>query len=80
MAGLYINGSSRPTILPWAIRFSDGSVRTDPSTFTEEEIALAGYVRVPDPPDVPDGKILNWTGTEWQLVDAPIDSDPGANI
>lgn len=33
-----------PSKLPFRIRLSDGLTRTDPSTFTDEEIADAGYV------------------------------------
>jgi len=59
-----------PTRLPFRIKLSDGRTRTDPSTFTEEEIADAGYVLVADPPSYdPNAQELSWSGTEWILTD-----------
>ena len=55
--------------LPERIRLSDGSVRTDSSTFTDDEIADAGYVSVSNPPSITEKQLLNWTGTEWSIVD-----------
>lgn len=40
---LYSFNNSRPALLPFRIRMPDGSTRTDPSTFTQEEIQVAGY-------------------------------------
>lgn len=80
MSKFYTNSSkSYPKRLPWRIRLSDGSTRTDPSTFTAEEIADAGFIEVESPPEVLDGKILAWSGTNWQIIDAPPNSniDPG---
>lgn len=42
----YSHNANFPSKLPWRIRLSDGTTRTDPSTFTEEDIADAGYVKV----------------------------------
>lgn len=47
---LYSHNGTYPASLPNRIRLSDGSTRTDPSTFTTEEIADAGYVLASDPP------------------------------
>lgn len=55
--------------LPERIRLSDGSVRTDSSTFTDDEITDAGYVSVSNPPSITEKQLLNWTGTEWSVVD-----------
>ena len=55
--------------LPERIRLSDCSVRTDSSTFTDDEIADAGYVSVSNPPSITEKQLLNWTGTEWSVVD-----------
>lgn len=55
--------------LPERIRLSDGSVRTDSSTFTDDEISDAGYVSVSNPPSITEKQLLNWTGTEWSVVD-----------
>ena len=43
---LYSYNGEYPTDIPERIRLSDGSTRTDSSTYTEEEIADAGYVYV----------------------------------
>jgi hypothetical protein len=53
--------------LPWTLNL-DGYSRNDPSTFTEEEIALAGYKLVPDSPSYdPKTQELMWLGTEWYI-------------
>jgi hypothetical protein len=41
--GLYSFRGSEPTLLPHRITLSDGSSRTDSTTFTDEELADAGY-------------------------------------
>lgn len=69
MSKLYIKDSSYPSRLPWRIRLSNGMSRTDPATFTAEEIADAGYIEVSEPPEIPDDKVLVWTGTAWTLKD-----------
>lgn len=66
------NGNTPVAILPWRIRLSDGTTRTDPSTFTEEMIADAGYTIAPDKPEVVEGKIILWNGSEWYYEDAPV--------
>lgn len=47
----------------------DGRTRTDPTTFTEEELALAGYVAVPNRPDVSETEVAFWNYElgEWQV-------------
>ena len=57
------------TKIPEMITLSDGSTRTDSSTFTSDELLDAGYVEVSNPPDY-DQKThkLVWTGTEWQII------------
>jgi hypothetical protein len=44
---------------------SDGRTRTDPSSFTADEIADAGYVAAPDKPQLVEHQWLSWSGTEW---------------
>lgn len=58
-----------PTLLPERIRLSDGSTRTDSSTFTTEELTDAGYVAAGDSPsfDADTQKII-WNGTAWEVV------------
>ena len=66
---LYSHNNQYPTQLPNRIRLSDGSTRTDPSTFTDAEIADAGYVSVSDPPEYDsDTQKINWNGTAWEVV------------
>lgn len=48
---LYTKDGCIPTTLPNMLYLPDGSVRTDPSTFTQEEIAEAGWVVAPERPD-----------------------------
>lgn len=67
---LYSKNGSYPNQLPFRIKLSNGLTRTDPSTFTPEEIADAGYITVEDPPaSIPDTQILEWTGTSWNIRD-----------
>ena len=55
--------------MPHRIRLSDGSTRTNSSTFTSEELVDAGYVEVSNPPDFnQETHKLIWSGTEWQTV------------
>lgn len=65
---LYSHNGSYPTTLPNRIRLSDGSTRTDPDTFTAEEIADAGYVAAGDPPDYNNNtQILGWD-SDWTIT------------
>ncbi len=67
---LYSKDGSYPNYLPFRIRLSNGLTRTEPDTFTPEEIADAGYIAVEYPPEsIPDTQILEWTGTEWNVRD-----------
>ncbi len=54
-----------PTQLPNRIILSDGTTRTDKSTFTAEEILDAGWVEVSDPPTVTYPNVLTWNGSTW---------------
>ena len=66
----YSNKGAYPVdTLPHRIILSDGSSRTDSSTFTSEELVDAGYVEVSNPPDFnQETHKLVWSGTEWQTV------------
>lgn len=69
---LYTLNGSYPAPIPFRIFLSDRRARTDPATFTEAEIADAGYVAVSDPPaHDPAIKSLGWDGTKWTLTDIP---------
>jgi len=66
---LYTKNGEYPKPLPNRIRLSNGTTRTDSSTFTAQEISDAGYTLVTAPPTKGDFQHLRWTGTAWQLVD-----------
>ena len=72
---LYSINREFPTSLPFRIRLSDGRTRTDPTTFTSEEIAKAGYVLAPDRPTYDSSThALTWDGEAWateRLPDPP---------
>ena len=67
---LYSYKTEYPTTeIPERIRLSNGSTRTDSSTFTSDELVDAGYVEVSNPPDFNQEthKVI-WNGTEWQTI------------
>jgi hypothetical protein len=66
---LYSYKGGYPSSLPDRIRLSNGLTRTEKNTFTEEEIANAGYVLAEDPPIHNERQRLVWSGTTWQIVD-----------
>lgn len=64
---LYYRYGEYPTELPHRIRLVDGSTRTDPTTFTDEEISSAGYSVAPEKPenyDLLTEKIV-WDNDRW---------------
>ena len=67
---LYSYNGEYPTDIPERIRLSDGSTRTDSSTYTEEEIADAGYVYV-EAPVLTDRQTAKWKSElrEFEIVD-----------
>lgn len=68
---LYSHNNEYPTQLPNRIRMPDGSTRTDKSTFTDEEIAEAGYVAVGNKPAYAgDTQKVEWdiTSGDWVVV------------
>ena len=67
---IYSYKGQYPTSLPERIRLSDGSTRTDSSTFTEEELTDAGYVAAGESPayDNTTQKVI-WNGTAWEVVE-----------
>lgn len=64
---LYSLNGQYPKPLPNRIRLSNGQTRT--ATFTQEEIADAGYIAVSSPPTPTRHQVLGWSGTEWTLTD-----------
>lgn len=65
MMKLYSHMGEYPTPIPHRIILSNGESRTDPTTFTDEEIADAGYVEVTPPREFFKGEKLEWTGSEF---------------
>jgi len=67
----YSHNGSYPKKLPFRIRLSDGSTRTDPTTFSSEDIANAGYVLVPDKPVPNSMQVVNWSNelVDWVVRD-----------
>lgn len=64
-----INGEYPVDTLPNRIRLSDGSTRTDSSTFTTSELTSAGIVTTTNPPSYnSDTHKLTWDGSNWQTV------------
>lgn len=70
---LYSKNNQYPTHIPHRITLSDGSTRTDASSFTEAEIADAGYILAPEQPVIQGWQSLSWTGTEWAVHDISIE-------
>lgn len=60
---LYSLKGASPTTLPHKIRLSDGAVRTDVSTFTDEELADVGYTGPITFPDVSETQKIVWNGS-----------------
>lgn len=76
---LYTSNGSYPAALPQEIMLPNGFIRTDPASFTSEEIADAGYVEAPaQPPYDAEAELLQWDGGGWQIV--PLPRPSGAQI
>lgn len=72
---LYTKNGSYPQSLPYRIRLSNGLTRTEPESFTEEEIADAGYVAVPDMPVPNSVQVVEWDSKNlvWNLRDKTLE-------
>ena len=66
---LYTKDGSYPAELPDRIRLSDGTTKTDSSTFTADEIADAGYIAVADKPTPTQFQDVVWSGSDWVVAD-----------
>jgi hypothetical protein len=68
---LYSLKGQYPTALPFRIKLSNGMTRTDPTKFTDEEIADAGYISVPEKPIPNENQIVFWSYGEsiWVVRD-----------
>ena len=47
---------------------SNGQTRTDPTSFTEEEILDAGYIEVSEPPSITSEQVLEWDSQNIQWI------------
>lgn len=72
---LYSKNGQYPKPLPHRITLSNGTTRTDVSTFTAEEISDAGYVLAPDPPDLGLRQYLKWDGSNWAVETKPVTAE-----
>lgn len=71
---LYSYKNNYPMALPDRIRLSNGSTRTNPQTFTEEEIADAGYVLVKPIYFInPVTQRIIWDGTELKVSELTLE-------
>ena len=68
MTLLYSFDGGRPEIIPFRITLPNGYTRTDPLSFTQEEIDTAGFTGPYTEPTY-DSKteVLDWTGTEYSI-------------
>jgi len=64
---IYSKNGAYPGPMPYRIRLSDGSTRTDPATFTPEEIADVGYTAVASKPFAGEYERVEWNGTDWVI-------------
>jgi len=65
---LYSLNGAYPSQLPFRIRLSNGSSRTEPSSFTLGEIVDAGYIEVSDEPNITSNQVLSWDSQNIQWV------------
>lgn len=68
---LYSYKGAYPTQLPKRLKFSNGLTKTDPSTFTAEDIQNAGWITVDYPPVVDYPNKLEWNSETLQWTVRP---------
>jgi hypothetical protein len=69
LTALYSFQGQEPQPLPEKIRFSDGSTRTDASTFTDEELTSAGFTGPYSRPEYnPEYQRLHWDSEKLSFV------------
>lgn len=70
MVPFYSLNNERPAPLPFRIYMPDGSTRTDPESFSAEEIEAAGFVGPITIPEYdPETQALDWDGDEYVIVE-----------
>jgi hypothetical protein len=72
---LYSYNRNYPETIPFRIRLSDGSTRTDPTTFSIYDISDAGYTEVPDMPVPSSTQKVCWDAVNinWILEDKTLE-------
>jgi hypothetical protein len=66
MTLLYSLNKAYPALLPFRVSTPNGLTRTDPSTFTEEELSEWGYAGpFVEPAFDPDTQYLEWDGSDF---------------
>lgn len=69
---LYSFNGSRPAPLPFRITLPNGFTRTDPSTFTEDEITAAGFTGpYTEPAYDPTTQQLDWVDGAFVVIAKP---------
>ena len=71
---LYSFNNEEPTLLPHRIQLSDGTTRTDSSTFTEEQLTNAGFSGPYEKPDYDENLqeiIWDKDTLSWDILDKP---------
>lgn len=72
MTILYSHNNARPAPLPFRITLPNGFTRTDPSTFTEDEITAAGFTGPYTEPDYDSStEELAWVDGAFVVVAKP---------
>lgn len=68
---LYSHNGKYPTVIPFRIVLPGGFTRTDPATFTDEELLDAGYTEVESRPTPSSTQVVEWDTNEisWVLRD-----------
>jgi len=78
MALLYSLNASYPAPLPFRVSTPNGLTRTDPSTFTEEELAEWGYTGPYSYPEYDSfAQTVDWTGSSFVIRDL---TDPELDV
>ena len=72
---LYTINKSYPRQLPHRIFLSDGRTRTDNTTFTDAEIADAGYTAVANIPSTDNTQKLGWDGSNGVVQTIVVHAD-----
>lgn len=68
MTNLYSHNQQWPQELPFRIKLADGSTRTDPNTFTAEELTDWGYTGPFTRPSFDQySEVLEWSGAEFSV-------------